>query len=76
LLVILHFQAELVSSKEKIYDLCNQLLRAESPTVVQFVASQLQIAIAEFAIDNALSAELTPVLADFPSAVVHNRAKN
>ena len=59
-----------VRSKEKIRDLCSQLLRAESPTVIQYVASQLHIAIAEFAIDNAMNAELTPVLADLPSVVL------
>lgn len=65
-----------MSSKEKIRDLCNQLLRAEGPTVIQLVASQLQIAIAEFAIDNALNAELAPVLSDFPSDIVCNSIKN
>lgn len=65
-----------MSTKARIRDLCNQLLRAESPTVIQFVASHLQKAIAEFAIENAQTAELTPVLADLPSAVVRNSAKN
>jgi hypothetical protein len=66
----------IVSNKDRIPDLCNQLLRAESPTVVQFVASHLQKAIAEFAIENAQVAELTPLPADLPSTAVCSDAKN
>ncbi len=65
-----------VSSKEKIRDLCSQLLRAENPAVIQFVASQLQIAVAEFAIENAMSAELSLVLADLSTAVPANARDN
>jgi hypothetical protein len=65
-----------VSTKDRIRDLCNQLLRAESPIVIQFVASHLQKAIAEFAIENAQTAELTPLPADLPSTTVCSDAKD
>ncbi len=65
-----------MSSKEKIRDLCAQLLRAENPAVIQFVASRLQIAVAEFAIENALTAELSLVLADLPSNVTTTTREN
>lgn len=64
--LILSVYRTVVNRKERIRELCNQLLRAESPVVIQFVAGQLQKAAAELAIETALTVEVSAVLSDNP----------